>query len=843
MKQSFFCFLFLPLLCFSLEREVVFSKDEVSFSKYNGYDVVSLPDCSYTSDIGKPSLPRRLIHLSLPPNATVEGIRIISITKEGLEGTYNILPSQPPAPLIEIKKEISFVEPDLSIYNSSNPYPESIVSYTKEGNLSGYNIIAIFVYPLQYIPKEKRLILNKAIRFEVLYKKKKVPLSIIRRNRETEERVLDIIKGLVKNPEDIPKFEKRGIMQVQSIPYLIITSEALKDGFKRLANWKEKKGILSQIVSVEEIIKTKEGIDTQEKIRNFIRDYYQNKGTIWVLLGGDTNVIPHRITHIFDVEFYDKWYSEIPCDLYYSDLDGDWDNDHDKVYGEIEDDVDMYPDVFVGRAPVDTKEEVSCFVNKVIDYEKAKEKGYQLKAFFMGFDADWWTYSEEGKEDIAKTYIPENFILTKEYDSEKGLHKADVLRALNDGQNIINHSDHANYNLIGVGCVNHGEVLYSSDLDESLTNQDKITGFLFSVGCLPAAIDKDCFAEHWLLNPKGGGFMVGNTRFGWYRPGEPGNGPSDLYDSQFFASLFSKGIYHIGQTLADTKAYYVGSAKTDYVMRWCMYTLVLIGDPEMALWTDIPSELVVSYLQSIPIGKHSLTIKVERGGNPVENALVCLRKENDFYASGYTDKSGRTTLDFELKTTGEIEITGSSQNGLYEGIIYGVPTSGSFVSYYSHSIYDMDKDGVVTPGDEVELGIVLKNYGFSLAPSVLATLTTEDKFVEILSCSKSYGSILPSGTASSEYYKFKVDNNSFLHNIRFLISIDDGAGGSSTGNLFIPIATSISGRVIDIKKNRNYSVITERNGEWMNWREGEGEKGRILRRGEISPFHRKRGEW
>ena len=46
----------------------------------------------------------------------------------------------------------------------------------------------------------------------------------------------------------------------------------------------------------------------------------------------------------------------MPTDLYYGGLDGTWDSDGDGIYGEADEDtdVDLMPEVFVGRIPVQT---------------------------------------------------------------------------------------------------------------------------------------------------------------------------------------------------------------------------------------------------------------------------------------------------------------------------------------------------------------------------------------------------------------------------------------------------------------------------------------------------------
>ena len=83
--------------------------------------------------------------------------------------------------------------------------------------------------------------------------------------------------------------------QVAVPEYLIITSESLKDAFQLLADWKIKKGTPTIIETVENIVGKYRGADTQEKIRNYLIDIKSRYGSLFVLLGGDTNIIPARL--------------------------------------------------------------------------------------------------------------------------------------------------------------------------------------------------------------------------------------------------------------------------------------------------------------------------------------------------------------------------------------------------------------------------------------------------------------------------------------------------------------------------------------------------------------------
>ncbi len=115
-----------------------------------------------------------------------------------------------------------------------------------------------------------------------------------------------------------------------AVEYIIITGESLEAEFQRLADWKLEKGVQSAVRTVEWIDQTyPNGADRAERVRFFIRDAYQNWGTLFVLLGGDTDIIPPRYAHITSPKA-----ETIPADMYYSCLEGNWNGDMDDRFGE-----------------------------------------------------------------------------------------------------------------------------------------------------------------------------------------------------------------------------------------------------------------------------------------------------------------------------------------------------------------------------------------------------------------------------------------------------------------------------------------------------------------------------
>jgi len=136
------------------------------------------------------------------------------------------------------------------------------------------------------------------------------------------------------------------------------------------------------------------GRDRAERIRNFLVAAYRDWGMLWVLLAGDEAIIPSRLAHTSTYGGED-----IASDLYYGDLDGTWDRDGDGVFGEgwlsgasPGDSLDLYPDVFVGRATVETHAEAQTFVDKTLTYIRTPSLGYQNDALFVAevvFPVGW----------------------------------------------------------------------------------------------------------------------------------------------------------------------------------------------------------------------------------------------------------------------------------------------------------------------------------------------------------------------------------------------------------------------------------------------------------------------
>ena len=178
--------------------------------------------------------------------------------------------------------------------------------------------------------------------------------------------------------------------------FIIITPDDFSSSFIPLVEHKEQYEILSKIISLDDIYSgvffQVEGRDDAERIKYFIKNSIEQWGAKYVMLVGGKEEMPVRYSVIrsnSDIEYKGDFLFPDICsvnsdgfitDLYYADIydeDGSfcsWDSNNNSVFGEIGlddaiDDVDLYPDICVGRILCQTSEEVETVVNKIIDYE------------------------------------------------------------------------------------------------------------------------------------------------------------------------------------------------------------------------------------------------------------------------------------------------------------------------------------------------------------------------------------------------------------------------------------------------------------------------------------------
>jgi len=571
------------------------------------YQHLSLRGGGHLAETGRPRMPFKTVRILLPHGKDLKDIEVFTGEFYRLKGDFYIEPAQEQVP-IGSSKQVEF-KLDSGLYQTSGPFPKELHSVVGVYELKGYRILIVNLYPIKYFPAIGKVSYLKEMSISINLVDSD-NINTFYRNLVTDEK---FIAKTIDNPEVLSSYRNNNIhknlinpildLPSGSYDYLIITNEALKNSagaytFQDLATTKNASGLQTRISTVEYIYSNYPGNDEQEKIRNFIIDAYQTWGIEYVLLGGDgdgvdlggesgDNIIPARGLYAMaygEVDF------NIVSDLYYAGLDGNWNDDEDTMWGEPGED-DLLAEVYVGRAPVDSEEELSNFVYKTLTHE-VETHPYLSDVLMVGEDLGWFVWGGDYKDEVkdgstnngyTTVGFPLGYFVETLYDRDldpSRWDKDDLMPLINDGIHIINHIGHCD--------VEYSMKMVNYDAD-SLTNNHYFFGY--SQGCYNGAFDNkgpwgmehanDSIVEHFVTTTHGAFAFIGNSRFGWGDPWGT-NGASQYYDRQFFDAIFDEGIEEIGKANQDSKEDNIGFINQE-AMRWVYYQLNLMGDPAATL--------------------------------------------------------------------------------------------------------------------------------------------------------------------------------------------------------------------------------------------------------------------
>ena len=526
---------------------------------------------------GKPVIPFEPVTVLIPQGEEPYEILVLEGVDKMLDGKYNFEITQGSKPTgIENEEEAKY-----TTWEGGVPYfPPETFSDAGTHIYRGYSLLTINVFPLTCYAD------GTISYYETIH------ITIKTRPSEDFEKG-NMFRGLEKDREEVlSRADDVSMLSDYDVgssidallpgayDYAIITDESLIPEFQSLVDWKNSLGISTTIKTVQEIQVEYQGDDLQEKIRNFIRDAYVTWNIDYVLLGGDVEIIPHRGFYgLVGVEYEDF---DIPADIYYAALDGTWDDDGDKIWGEIGED-DLYAEVYVGRAPVNNPQEVARFVEKIIAYESVpSESPVITQTIFSGQALDnVITWGGDYKDKIEK-FIPSNYNISKYYDKDGTFSKLDIIGEINNGTHLINNMGHGN--IAQISGMNLGDI-------DLMTNEDYF--IWYSQSCSVASYDNrntvggsmsfDSIAEQMVTSEDGGAVaFLGNSRYGWYTPGHT-SGTSQLYDEEFFNVLFNKEETKIGKTHQISKEKFAPVIWILGSYRWVYFSLNLLGDPTLSI--------------------------------------------------------------------------------------------------------------------------------------------------------------------------------------------------------------------------------------------------------------------
>jgi hypothetical protein len=754
MKARFFASLLALLILASAARPETITRD-LSFRSprivvSGGEAVLSIDGCRTIARAGAPMVPVYAAVFVLPP-----GEEIVSVTVTPL--ATEILPM--PAPATPMPDQVSTGRAwsgvkgrDPSIYGVSAHWPPSPGELSTVQRKGGIALAYVNIYPLRPSGSGDTAIFTPQVSVTIETSR---ALSADKGSAERMAgRSATGLSALVENPAGLDAYGPDrdtvpgSYLSASPVPYVIITSTGLAGPFGQLASFRERHGLRVKIVTTEWIDSNYAGADLQERIRAFIRYAWQEWQTEYVLLGGDDSVIPHRGMYVkagTEVE------TDIPSDLYYSCLDGNWNNDGDIYFGEPGEE-DLFPEVSVGRLPVDSASQIDAFVGKLILYTETPPAGAGVTALMAG-ELLWSidgvdTWGGDCKDEIvtgsddfgfSTAGIQADFTVTTLYDRDLGSWGLSALvPLLNSGVNLVNHLGHANlhsvmrlpiYDLWRLDNVSAGRMPF----------------VCYSQGCYPASFDnrddagayyaEDCVGEQLVTAPEGAVAFVGNTRLGWSAPGST-CGVSQFFDRQFFDALFGEGITAIGRALDDSRVDNIPFLSYAAV-RYVMYEMCLLGDPAMEVWTREPSALTVTCTDSLEAGEDYFEVNVSGADGPVKSARVSLMSgDPEIYYTELTGSDGSARLFVKTAGAAELELAVQASGYFtYNALLPVVEPAHPSLEIGWLAIDDSgaygsgDGDGLIESGETVKIDLIISNNGNVTAENTFIRLDTGDDFL------------------------------------------------------------------------------------------------------------------
>jgi len=592
---------------FDYLREEKIIDDESYFS-------IKIGDESQILKKGYPDLPN-ICRSFIIPNDKKMGVRIIDsnyITVENIDispSKGNILRKNNPS-------DIPFEFAD--IYNEDTWYPKDIVDLREPYILREYRGQTVCFQPFQYNPVRKTLRIYTMIKIDLI-PIGSAEINVLKNNfddRYNSNSYNRIYNNHFFNFDD---FSYTPVSEEGNM--LVICYDDFYEEMQSFVNWKNMKGIPTEIVNVSDAGGTSTGI------KNYIVNYYNSYGLTFILLVGDIAQVPTI------------------------NAGG---SASDPSYGYISGS-DSYPEVFVGRFSAQNLNQLDTIVNRSINYEKNPDvnSDWYHKGLGIGSneggpgtgkgddnEADWQHMRNIRTDLMGFTYT----IVDELYDGSHGgededgsPNENDVSVSVNDGRSIINYCGHGS--AYGWSTTGFG----NSDV-EDLVNANMLP-FIISVACNNGQFDdySECFCEAWQRatyngEPTGAIVITGSSMgMAWDPPMDAQDEMNDLLTEQYTDNIMhTVGGIHVNGCMHMNDEY--GSSGYSETDAWHIF-----GDPSLMHWTDTPVDMTVTHPSIVNSGSTSYELNVlDTGG-----ALCAMSNNGVLLGFSYTDENGDCIINFD----------------------------------------------------------------------------------------------------------------------------------------------------------------------------------------------------
>ena len=654
MKRGLILFMaFVAVAAMANNKKVVLTFDEKDFILNQKDGVYSISTTKYDFDYSykssDPALPFILVNVLIGSQDEYVGMNSTYEAKPLLRGVsvrHNPL-------IVPTNWTGTLPERDTEEY-AHVIYPETAIKCTGVSDVDGYRYVSFLVCPFLFEPRNGVLTLKTKMVLDIQLNQDTLKKPMI---ATAGTHMREYVSRRVINPEEINSLYRAAKSaptrsnNADSVIYLIVTTEELKPAFEKLARWKTVKGVKTRVKTIEEIKGTPmvfdASFDIVDSIRYFVKKYYKEKKTKYLLLGGDLSFVPARDVHVN----YGNYYTLTPCDLFYSEfgnVDSLWSLQNNWNEPEY---IKRIPQISVCRLSVNSLADAEMQVARIIEYEKNPNTSIwpdsilMVGNIFQRYDqhyspprSDMDIESRTFYDQIKLYYHFQGdcfhlYDTSTDYpeDSLYQLTGDHLLETMERGFQYIRVTTH--------GDSNRWKLEDNSSFYKSHAEQfnNPAYSLILTSACFTNAIDSTCLSEAFMRNPNSGILAYwGSSRegFGTKDNTAPDScyGASERYELYFFRELYDNNEQHFGDIVRNIKTTMAGlDMSYNMPYRWLNYSINPLGDPEMPIYKERPKDLGVYGVYYLSGGELLFDYPTDSNPNPINACVMSLDDMGESY--------------------------------------------------------------------------------------------------------------------------------------------------------------------------------------------------------------------
>ena len=693
---------------------------------------------------GAPELPMMNRLLTVPFGATARieitkvDSRTIDLAEYGI--TSPIMPAQPSVSKSADLDNLPFIH-DAAAY-ATDKVARELVRVVNLGTLRSYDLARLEISPVEYLPRENKLVVHENIEFRVVFDGADKAADDARLAATWSPffaPVYRLVDGAKINHFDHPDLVGDRVKMV------IVTPPEFEYQLADFVQWKTERGF----DVVMGIIGSPEVGGTTATIQAYLHGLYNaatpaDPAPSFVLFVGDIAQCP-TFSQAAGV-----------TDRLYCTTDGD-----------------LYPEMYYGRFSATNSSQLQAILDKTMMYDQftMPDPSYLANVTMIaGVDGSYAPTYGNGQINYGTVnyFNASNGITSNTYlypASDAASAPAEIVQTVSDGVGYINYTAHGS-------TTSWSDPSFTQANINSLTNAGKYT---LAVGncCLTSSYEQaECFAETWLRAPNKGaiGYIGGSNSTYWdedywwgvgyhasseidgtaYSPSNTGIG---AYDGYFHNNGEAPEQWYVTNDALNfcglmtvTEA---GSSRETYY--WDIYNLM--GDPSLSTFIGVPDVNPVSHYPTFFSNAVSIDVDAAPG------SYVGLTQNGVLMASGTIDPAGKATFPLNgLLMPGECKLVVMMQN--YEPYIATIPVIVPATVTIDPMVIDANVTTAVTVtviGEDgvtpvVGLDVWAEGLGYASA-----TVATDASGVAVLSVNYPFGPELEivGKNAADPYFLFR----------------------------------------------------------------------------------------